>query len=157
LRGDGKLQPTSGELLGAPDWKFNLGFTYRLPVLDPKLGTLFLSGNYNWQNNAVLTPLPPPPTHGKHLLGDATPAFSTVDMTLRWKDLLGYEGLEGTFTVTNITGTYHSAGALPVCGVPIIIPTLAAFGYPAAGLPNGICGPVPQEPRSWVARVRYAF
>jgi iron complex outermembrane recepter protein len=156
-RADGAVQNVSGELLAAPDWKVNTGFTYHLPFIDPKNGLVSFSGNYNWQNVSVLTPLPPPASTGKHFRGDAMPAFGTVDLTLRWKDLLGHEGLEGTFTVTNVTKTYNSAGSLPVCNIPIVIPTLVAFGYPAAGLPNGICGVVPQEPRTWTARLRYEF
>lgn len=154
-RGDGAVQGANGKLIGVPDWKVNAGFTYHLPFINEAQGDVSFSANYSWQNGYLGTPVQEPVGGFKD--GDQMSPFGMLDLTARWKNVLGHQGLEATLSVTNVTETYHSSGTLPTCAVPIIITALAPFGYPVGGLTNGVCGIIPQEPRTYTVRVRYEF
>ncbi|WP_337187931.1 TonB-dependent receptor plug domain-containing protein [Phenylobacterium sp.] len=113
----------------SPKWKWNLRAAYRLPLAD-ELGDLTASGTVTWQDVLINAQKPPTPSDprlpeatglicshtrtiangygplsadGKTVPVDCNPSYYNVDVSLDWRNVLGYDGLTASFIVTNVT------------------------------------------------------
>lgn len=118
-------------LTSASKFVYTLSGTYHFLQLDPSLGEVSLSAD--WRHNSATT------SFGSQLPQDSNPAFGNLDVSLRWKNVWGREGLDASVSVNNVTKNEKTAGALA---------TYAALG---------LTGVIPAEPRTWVLKVKYAF
>jgi iron complex outermembrane recepter protein len=122
-----------------PHWKFNVSATYHLPIDgrygDPSVTVDFLHHGKNFNDSTP--PIVPQTTF---------PSYQNVNLTLDWRNVWGFEGVDAQIAGTNLTNN-----------------TVAQFGFfaykfeVAPGLPIGFLGVGPALPQMWSFRLKYTY
>jgi iron complex outermembrane receptor protein len=116
-----------------PEYKFHGDATYTFSFIDKAYGEVSLTGTYSWVQHSVNTDV------ANATYYDLLPGHHNIDMSLDWKDILGYGPLSGRVFVTNLTQNTVVNGCL--CAYHAI----------------GEIGFQPAQPRMWGVTLRYEF
>jgi iron complex outermembrane recepter protein len=121
------------DFLYIPEWKYSLSAMYRLP-LDATLGRASVSIDYSWVDkiNTLFTT-------GRRDFYNTNPAFSNLNASLSWRDVLGKAGFDASLFGTNLTQNETLHGQLGT------YETIGFYGRNVA------------LPRMWGVRMKYSF
>jgi iron complex outermembrane receptor protein len=127
------LIPLGGiEYAYTPLWKYNIHASYQLP-LDASIGEVSITGTYNWTGDRVNGAISPLTQY------NIDPAYDDLDISIDWHNIMGHDGLDGQFFMTNVTDNDIAPGSL------------------AAYQVIGIYGAAIAQPRMFGFSLKYAF
>jgi iron complex outermembrane receptor protein len=126
---------SSSPFLENPKIRYTLKGTYHLPIDRERWGDMSITANY-FHSAKFYFQVKPIAQIGPEV---TNPPYHNLDLSFDWRDILGNDGLEGSFFVTNMTKN--------------VINNSQVTTYDSLGmLPSGVA-----VPRMFGVRLRYAF
>ena len=121
LDASGNLLDLTSEPFEAPEWTFNLGASYEIPLMDGAIG---LHANYGWMSSVNLAPGTP------DAAGVTQPSYGLLDGRINWH--VDSQDLDVALFAKNLTDVRYIADAANVTSVGW------NFGFPGAPRTLGI-------------------